>query len=78
MKYQKLHSQKKKLEEKLGTYPLNTCVLMGDSTLDGVMKSNLSNALSVKLKKFTGAIVNNLRHHALPISRKQENYSRKS
>ena len=31
-KYQRLHSEKKKLEEKPDTYPPNTCVLMGDSS----------------------------------------------
>ena len=34
--YQRLHSETKKLEEKPDTYPPNTCVLMGDSILNGV------------------------------------------
>ena len=50
--YQRLHSETKKLEEKPDTYPPNTCVLMGDSILNGVIERNLSNDRSVKLGSF--------------------------
>ena len=78
--YQRLHSETKKLEEKPDTYRPNTCVLMGDSILNGVIERNLSNDRSVKVRKFPGATVNDLRHHALPIIRKQQifNYSRRN
>ena len=46
--YQRLHSEKKKSEEKPDTYPPNTCVLMGDSILNGVIEKNSSNNGSVK------------------------------
>ena len=72
--YQRLHSEKKKLKEKPDTYPPNTCVLMGDSILNGVIERNLSNDRSVKVRKFPGATVDDLRHHALPIIRKQPKY----
>ena len=72
--YQRLHSETKKLEEKPDTYPPNTCVLMGDSILNGVIERNLSNDRSVKVRKFPGATVDDLRHHALPIIRKQPKY----
>ena len=72
--YQRLHSEKKKSEEKPDTYPPNTCVLMGDSILNGVIERNLSNDRSVKVRKFPGATVDDLRHHALPIIRKQPKY----
>ena len=39
-KYLKLHSEKKKLEEKLDTYPLKVCILICDSILNGVIESN--------------------------------------
>ena len=72
--YQRLHSERKKLDEKPDTYPLNICVLMGDSILNDVIERNLSNDLSVKVRKFPGATVDDLRHHALPIIRKQPKY----
>ena len=72
--YQRLHSEKEKLEEKSDTYPPNTCVLMGDSILNGVIERNFSNDRSVKVRKFPGATVDDLRHHALPIIRKQPKY----
>ena len=46
--YQRPHSEKKKSEEKPDTYPPNTCVLMGDSILNGIIEKNLSNNGSVK------------------------------
>ena len=72
--YQRLHSEKKKSEEKPDTYPPNTCVLMGDSILNDVIERNLSNNQSVKVRKFPRATVDNLRQHALPIIRKQPKY----
>ena len=63
-----------RLEEKPDTYPPNTCVLIGDSILNGVIERNLSNDRSVKGRKFAGATINDLRHHALPIIRKQPKY----
>ena len=69
--YQRLYSEKKKLEEKTDTYPSNTCVLMGESLLNGVIERNLTNDGSVKVSKFPGATVDDLRHHALPIIWKQ-------
>ena len=69
--YQRLHSETKKLEEKPDTYPSNTCVLMGDSILNGVIERNLSNDRSVDHLIDT---VDDLRHHALPIVRKQPKY----
>ena len=68
--YQRLHSEKENLEEKPDTYPPNTFVVMGDSILNGLIKRNLSNDRSVKVREFPGAIVDDLRHHALPIIRK--------
>ena len=70
--YQRLHLETKKLEEKPDTYPSDTCVLMGDSILNGVIERNLSNDRSVK--NLPGATVDDLRHHALPIIRKQLKY----
>ena len=72
--YHRLHSETKKLEEKPDTYPPNTCVLMAGSILNGVIERNLSNDRSVKVRKFPRATVDDLRHHALPIIRKQPKY----
>ena len=72
--HQKLHKKKKKSEEKPDTYPPNTCVLMGDSMSNGVIERNLSDNRSVKVRKFPGATFDDLRHHALPIIRKQPKY----
>ena len=47
---------------------------MGDSISNGVIERNLSNDRSVKVRKFPGATVDDLRHHALPIIRKQPKY----
>ena len=47
---------------------------MGDSILNGVIERNLSNDQSVKVTKFPGATVDDLRHHVLPIIRKQPKY----
>ena len=44
---------------------------MGDSILHGAIGKNLSNDRSVKVRKFPGATVDDLRHHVLPIIRKQ-------
>ena len=38
------------IEEKSGTYPSNTCVLMGDSILNGEIERNLSNDRLVKIR----------------------------
>ena len=46
-------------------------ILNGDSILNDVIERNLSNERSVKVRKFPGAIVDDLHHHALPIIRKQ-------
>ena len=67
--YQRLHSENKKLEEKPNTFPPNTCVLMSESILNGVIERNLSNDRSVKVRKFPGATDDDLRHHALFIIR---------
>ena len=69
--YQRLPSEKKTLEEKPDNYPPNTCVLMSDSILNGVIERNLSNDRSVKVRMFPGATVYDLGHRALPIIRKQ-------
>ena len=47
---------------------------MGNSILNGVIQRNLSNDRSVKVIKSPGATVDDLRHHALPIIRKQPKY----
>ena len=65
---QRLNSEKKKLEEKPDTYPPNNCA----STLNGVIKRNLSNDRSVKVRKFPRATVDKLWHQALPIIQKQQ------
>ena len=72
--YQILYSEKKNSEEKPDTYPPNTCVLMGDSILNSVIKRNLSNDRSFKVRKFARATVDDLRHYALPITWMQPKY----
>ena len=62
------------MEGKLGTYPPNTCVLMGDSILNGVIESNISNDRPLKVRKFPGATVDNVRYYALPIIWKQPKF----
>ena len=49
---QRLYSEKKKLEEKSDTYPANTCVLIGESIVNGIIKRNLSNDRLGKFRKF--------------------------
>ena len=72
--YQRLHLGKKKSQENPDFYPPNTCILMGDSILNGVIERNLTNDWSIKVKKFPRATVNNLQHHALRITWKEAKY----
>ena len=48
-------------------YPPGACVILGNSTLNGILEENLSNERPVKVRGFPGATVEGLQHHALSI-----------
>ena len=64
----------KEKEEKHDTYPPNTCVLMSDSILNGVIERNLSNDGSLKIRKIPGATADDLPHHALLSPESSQNF----
>ena len=52
-------------------YPPGTCVVMGDSVLNGLIEENLSKQHNVRIRKFPGATVYDLNYHVHPILRKK-------
>ena len=49
------------------TCPTGTCVIMGDSILNGLIEENLSKQHNVRIRKFPGATVDDLNYHVHPI-----------
>ena len=55
-------------------YSPGTCVIRGDSILNGLIEENLSKQHNVRIRKFPGATVDDLNYHVHPILRKKPNY----
>ena len=51
--------------------PPGTCVIIGDSILNGLIEENLSKQHNVRIRKFPGATVDDLNYHVHPILRKK-------
>ena len=47
--------------------PPETCIIVGDATLNGLIEENLSKQHNVRIRKFTGATVDYLNFHVRPI-----------
>ena len=52
-------------------YSAGTCVIIGDSTLNGLIEENFSKQHNVRIRKFPGATVDDLNYHVHPILRKK-------
>ena len=52
-------------------YSMGTCVIIGDSILNGLIEENLSKQHNVRIRKFPGATVDDLNYHVHPILRKK-------
>ena len=68
-KYQS--QQRDKISQDQDIYPPGTCVIMGDSILNGLIEENLSKQHNVRIRKYPGAIVDDLNYHVHPILRKK-------
>ena len=68
-KYQS--QQRDKISQDQDIYPPGTCVIMGDSILNGLIEENLSKQHDVRIRKYFGATVNDLNYHVHPILRKK-------
>ena len=63
--------QRDKTSQDQDVYPPGTCVIMGDSILDGLSEENVSKQHNVRIRKFPGATVDDLNYHVHPILRKK-------
>ena len=59
--------QRDKISNDQDIYPTGTCVIIGDSILNGLIEENLSKQLNVRIRKFLGATVDGLSYHLHPI-----------
>ena len=63
--------QRDKISNDQDIYPTGTCVIIGDSILNGLIEENLSKQHNVRIRKFLGATVDDLSYHVHPIFRKK-------
>ena len=63
--------QRDKTSNDQDIYSPGTCVIIGDSILNGLIEENLSKQHNVRIKKFPGATVDDLNYHVHPILRKK-------
>ena len=55
-------------------WPLGTCAIVGDSMVNGINKKKLQKHGNVKVFYFSGARINDMNHHLMPIIAKQPDY----
>ena len=67
--------QRDKISNDQHIYPPGTCVIIGDLILSGLIEENLSKQHNIRIRKFPGAIVDDLSYHGHPILRKKPNTS---
>ena len=65
------NQQRDKISNDQDNYPPGTCVIIGDSILNGLIEENISNQHNVRIRKFPGATVDDLNYHVHPILRKK-------
>ena len=72
MEYNNYQSQQRdKISNDQNMYPLGTCVIIGDSILNGLIEENICKQHNVRTRKFPGATVDDLHYHVHPILRKK-------
>ena len=58
-----------------GKYPDGTVVIIGDSILNGIIQERLSRkGRVVKVHNFRGATVDDMKHHVIPLLRKEPSF----
>ena len=63
------NQQRDKISNDQDNYPPGTCVIIGDSILNGLIEENLSKQHNVRIRKFPEATVDDLNYHLHPILR---------
>ena len=72
LEYNNYQSQQRdKTSNDQDIYSPGTCVIIGDSILNGLIEENLSKQHNVRIRKFPGATVDDLNYHVHPILRKK-------
>ena len=71
-KYQS--QQRDKISHDQNIYTPGTCVIMGDSILNGLIAENLSKQHNVRIRKYPGATVDDLDYHVHSILRKKSRH----
>ena len=70
LEYNNYQSQQRdKISNDQDIYPTGTCVIIGDSILNGLIEENLSKQHNVRIRKFPGATVDDLSYRVHPILR---------
>ena len=70
LEYNNYQSQQRdKISNDQDIYPPETCVIMGDSILNGLIDENISKQHNVRIRKFPGATVDDLSYRVHPILR---------
>ena len=76
LEYNNYQSQQwDKISNDQDIYPPETCVVIGDLILNGIIEENLSKQHSGRIRKFPGATVDDLNYHLHPILHKIWNTS---
>ena len=55
-------------------WPSSTCAIIGDSMVNGIDEKKLQKHGNVKVLYFSGARINDMNHHLMPIIAKRPNY----
>ena len=72
LEYNNYQSQQRdKTSNDQDIYSPGTCVIIGDSILNGLIEENISKQHNVRIRKFPGATVDDLNYHVHPILRKK-------
>lgn len=61
-------------ENKKHPWPKGTCVIIGDSMLEGVDERKMSSKRLIKVRKFPGATIDDMRHYLIPILEKKPDH----
>ena len=61
-------------ELKKHPWPKGTCVIVGDSMLEGIDERKMSSKRLIKVRKFPGATIDDMRHYLIPILEKKPDH----
>ena len=68
LEYNNYESQQRdKISNDQDIYPPGTCVIIGDSILNGLIEENLSKQHNIRIRKFPAAILDDLNYRVHPI-----------